>query len=209
MDRPIFEKAKQYALQRLETELSPGLFYHDLMHTTNDVVPATEKFAEAEDIKGESLDLLLTAAWFHDLGFIEARDGHEMIAARLASEALPGLGFSNEQIQTVRSIIIATILPQSPQSILDQIMADADLDVLGRDDFMLRNGNLRRELAFFGQEFTDLQWFSDQVRFLENHTYFTASARALRDAGQAKNVVELKKKLEEIKKSIENEDRKQ
>jgi uncharacterized protein len=199
MDRQIFEKAKQYTLQRLETELSPGLFYHDLMHTTNDVVPATEKFAEGEGIKGESLELLLTAAWFHDLGFIEGRTGHEAMGARIASEVLLGLGFSNEQIQTVRNIIIATALPQSPQTILEQIMADADLDVLGRHDFMLRNGNLRRELAFFGQEFTDLQWFSDQLRFLETHTYFTASARALRDAGQAKNVVELKKKLEEIK----------
>jgi uncharacterized protein len=199
MDRQNFEKAKQYALQRLESELSPGLFYHDLMHTTNDVVPATEKLAKGEDIKGKSLDLLLTAAWFHDLGFIEVRTGHEVIGARIASEVLPGLGFSNEQIQTVRNIIIATVLPQSPQTILDQIMADADLDVLGRDDFMLRNANLRRELAFFGQEFTDLQWFSDQLRFLETHTYFTASARALRDAGQAKNVAALKKKLEEIK----------
>lgn len=199
MDKYIFEHAKQYAFQRLETELSPGLFYHNLMHTRNDVVAATEKFAEGEGIKGESLDLLLTAAWFHDLGFIERRTGHEIMGARIATEALPGLGFSNEQIQTIRNIIIATTLPQSPQTILEQIMADADLDVLGRDDFMLRNGNLRRELAFFGQEFTDLQWFSDQLRFLETHTYFTASARALLGAGQAKNVVELKKKLEEIK----------
>ncbi|HUE97982.1 MAG TPA: HD domain-containing protein [Anaerolineales bacterium] len=194
-----FEKAKQYALQRLETELSSGLFYHDLMHTTNDVVPATEKLAKGEGIKGESLDLLLTAAWFHDLGFIEGRAGHEAMGARIASEVLPGLGFRNEQIQTIRNLIIATVLPQSPQTILDQIMADADLDVLGRDDFMLRNGNLRRELAAFGQEFTDLQWFSDQLRFLETHAYFTASARALRDAGKAKNVAALKKKLEEIK----------
>jgi uncharacterized protein len=199
MDRQNFEKAKQYALQRLETELSPGLYYHNLMHTTDDVVPATEKFAEGEGIKGESLDLLLTAAWFHDLGFIEVRADHEVIGARIASEVLRGLGFSNQQIQTVRSVIIATVIPQSPQTILEEIMADADLDVLGRDDFMLRNGNLRRELAFFGQEFTDLQWFSDQLRFLETHTYFTASARALRDAGQAKNVAELKKKLGEIK----------
>jgi len=199
MDRQNFEKAKQYALQRLESELSPGLFYHGLMHTTEDVVPATEKFAEGEGIKGESVDLLLTAAWFHDLGFIEGRTGHEVIGARIASEVLPGLGFSIEQIQTVRNVIIATVIPQSPKTILGQIMADADLDVLGRDDFMVRNANLRRELAFFGQEFTDLQWFSDQLRFLEAHTYFTASARTLRDAGQAKNVAELKKKLEEIK----------
>ena len=143
--------------------------------------------------------MLLTAAWFHDLGFIEGRTGHEVIGARIVSEVLPGLGFSIEQIQTVRNVIIATVIPQSPKTILGQIMADADLDVLGRDDFMVRNANLRRELAFFGQEFTDLQWFSDQLRFLEAHTYFTASARTLRDAGQAKNVAELKKKLEEIK----------
>jgi uncharacterized protein len=198
MDKSIFEHAKQYARQRLETELSPGLFYHNLMHTTKDVVPATETFAEGEGIQGESLDLLLTAAWFHDLGFIEGRAGHEIMGARIALEVLPGLGFSKEQIQTVRKIIIVTTLPQSPRTILEQIMADADLDVLGRDDFMIRNGNLRRELAFFGQEFTDLQWFSDQLRFLETHTYFTASARILREAGQAKNVLELKKKLEEI-----------
>jgi len=111
MDRPIFEKAKQYALQRLESELSPGLFYHGLMHTTEDVVPATEKFAEGEGIKGESVDLLLTAAWFHDLGFIKGRTGHEVIGARIASEVLPGLGFSIEQIQTVRNVIIATVIP--------------------------------------------------------------------------------------------------
>jgi hypothetical protein len=77
-------------------------------------------------------------------------------------------------------------------------MADADLDVLGRDDFMLRNGNLRRELAFFGQEVSDTQWWSGQLKFVESHTYFTATARKLRDEVQAKNVTELKKKLAEI-----------
>lgn len=199
MNTQNFEQAKQYALHRLEMELSPGLYYHGLRHTTEDVVPATEKFAEGEGIKGESHDLLLTAAWFHDLGFIEVRAGHEAIGARIALEVLAGFGYTEEQIQIVKGIIMATVVPQSPLTILEQIMADADLDVLGRDDFMLRNGNLRRELAFFGQEFTDTQWFSGQLKFVETHTYFTASARALRDAGQLKNVGELKKRLEEIK----------
>ncbi len=198
MDTHNFEQAKQYALQRLEKELSPGLYYHGMIHTTDDVVPATEKFAEGEGIKGESLDLLLTAAWFHDLGFIEVRTSHEAIGARIASEVLPLFGYTEEQIQIVNGIIMATVVPQAPQTILEQIMADADLDVLGREDFMLRNGNLRRELAFFGQEFTDTQWFSGQLKFVETHTYFTASARALRDAGQAKNVAGMKQRLEEI-----------
>jgi predicted metal-dependent HD superfamily phosphohydrolase len=197
MENQNLEQAKQYALGRLEKELSPGLYYHGLSHTTDDVILAVEKFAEGEGIKGESLDLLLTTAWFHDLGFIEVRSGHEAVGARIASEVLPGFGYSKEQIQIVNGIIMATVVPQAPKTILEQIMADADLDVLGRDDFMFRNNNLRRELAFFGQEFTDTQWFSGQLKFVESHVYFTATARKLRNEVQAKNVAELKKKLEE------------
>jgi uncharacterized protein len=195
-----FEQAKQYALQRMQKELSPGLYYHGLQHTTEDVVPAAERLADGEGVTWEALDLLLTAAWYHDLGFIEARAGHEAIGARIAAEVLPGFGYNSEQVHIVRGIIQATVVPQSPLTPLEQIMADADLDVLGREDFMLRNSDLRRELAFFGQESTDIQWFSGQLKFLETHAYFMATGRALRDAGQAANLASLKRKMEEIRK---------
>jgi len=198
MDAQNFEQAKQYALQRLEHELSPNLFYHGIAHTRDDVVPAVEIFATMEGITGEALFLLLTAAWFHDLGFIEQAAHHELISTRFAAEVLPGFGYTTEQIEIIRWIIYATILPQDPKTILEQIMADADLDVLGREDFMLFNGNLRRELARAGKGYNDAEWYASQIKFLEGHTYFTQAARTLRNTGQAKNVAELKKKLAEI-----------
>ena len=199
MNYPFFEQARQYALQRLEQELHPNLIYHNVAHTRDDVIPAAELLASMEDIRGDSLILLLTSAWFHDLGFIEMRTGHEAVSARLASEVLPSLGYTSEQIRIINSIIMATVFPQSPRNHLEQIMVDADLDVLGRDDFMSRNGDLRRELSLFGQEFTDGRWFSEQLKFLENHKYFTPSAQTLRDAGQLKNIIRLKRQLKEIK----------
>jgi uncharacterized protein len=96
------DQAKLYVLQRLEKELSPGLYYHSLRHTTQDVVPATAAFAEAENIQGESLDLLLTAAWFHDLGFVEVRAGHEAVGARIASEVLPDFGYTDANIHVIQ-----------------------------------------------------------------------------------------------------------
>jgi len=195
MDAQSFEQAKQYALQRLEQELSPGLYYHSLEHTTDDVVPATVRFAAGEGIQDEDLTLLLTGAWFHDLGFIETRPGHEAVGARLASEVLPGFGYIPAQIQTVQGIIMATVVPQGPTTILEKILADADLDVLGREDFWPRNIALRRELAFFGKEFLDVEWYSSQLRFVESHTYFTATARAIRDAGQLESIARLKRVL--------------
>lgn len=195
MDTGNFEQARAYALGRLERDLPEGLHYHSPAHTVNDVVPATEAFAAGEGIGDRDLLLLRTAAWFHDVGFVELRVGHEAVGARLAGEVLPQFGYSAYDIRTVQAIIMATAIPQAAQSVLEQIMADADLDVLGRDDFLLRNTNLRRELAFYGQEFSDAQWFGGQLKFVGSHSYFTATARALRDEGQARNVEVLRRAL--------------
>jgi uncharacterized protein len=196
MGKMNFELARRYAVQRLEQELSPNLFYHGIAHTRDDVVPAAEILASLEGIRGNSLSLLLTAAWFHDLGYVERARHHELISARIAVQVLPGFGYTEKQVETVRWAILATALPQSPQNLLEEILTDADLDVLGRDDYMRSNNNLRRELAFFGQEYSDLEWYERQLKFLEAHTYFTNSAHSLRDAGQLKNIQFLQRQLE-------------
>jgi len=193
-----FQHAKQYALHRLERELSPNLLYHGIKHTRDEVLPAVERLASMEGVQGDSLLLLLTAAWFHDLGFVEQPQYHELISARIAVQVLPGFGYTSEHVEIVRWAILATILPQDPQNFLEQILTDADLDILGYDDFMFRNGELRRELAFFGKEYTDREWYSRQLKFLELHTYFTASARTLRNAEKLKNIRKLRNRLEEI-----------
>jgi uncharacterized protein len=151
-----------------------------------------------EAVQQDSLYLLYTAAWFHDLGFIEGPQNHELASARIARQELPGFGYNDEQVEIIQQAILATTLPQSPQTLLEQILADADLDVLGRQDFMLLNGDLRRELSLYGTEFSDREWYASQIEFMESHTYFTASARKLREAGQWKNIEELKKRLETL-----------
>jgi len=194
-----FELARRYALQRLEQELPSNLSYHGISHTRDDVVPAVETLARMEGIQGNSLSLLLTAAWFHDLGYIEQARHHELISARIALQVLPEFGYTDKQVKIVRWAILATALPQSPQNLLEEILTDADLDVLGRNDFMLSNDNLRRELATFGQIFRDLEWYTRQLKFIESHSYFTVSSHALRDAGQLANIQIIKKKLDGIK----------
>jgi uncharacterized protein len=197
-DSENLERAANYARDRLRRDLPEGLTYHGYGHTVEDVVPAVGRLAAAQRLDGEDLHLLLTAAWFHDLGFIETRAGHEAVSIRLATEVLPGLGYSAQQVDTVGRIIAATVLPQTPTNLLGQLLADADLDVLGRDDYFARNVDLRGELAFFGETFTDVEWFSRQLRFLQDHTYFTAAARDLRDAGKARNAQALKDKLAQL-----------
>ena len=124
MNLPDFERARQYALERLERELPDTLTYHCLAHTRDDVVPAVERLAAPEGVDGEDLLLLRTAAYYHDLGFVEQPVDHEAAAARIASEILPRFGYSPAQICVINGIILATRIPHEAHTHLEEIMAD-------------------------------------------------------------------------------------
>lgn len=192
---PDFLGARDYALRRLQQELPTGLFYHSLWHTRDEVALRAAWLAKQENVSPEGLFLVQTAAYFHDIGFVRKRKDHELTSAKIASEVLPHFGYSAAQIQIVMGIIMATRLPQSPRNLLEQIVADADLDLLGRDDFLSRNQALRTELAAAGQVFSDETWYTNQIRFVESHTYFTTSARAIRGSAKLKNLHMLRQRL--------------
>ena len=193
--QPDFARARAYALARLERELSPMLCYHSVKHTRDDVAVAVERLAAQEGVADEALLLLRTAAYFHDLGFIEQREQHEAIGARMAAEALPRFGYQPEQIAMIHGMIMATRLPQSPHTLLERILADADLDVCGRDDFLGLNRCLRAELAASGSASSDREWYSGQLSFLRAHHYWTAAARAARDELKHTNIAALERLL--------------
>jgi uncharacterized protein len=192
MDTPDLLQARRYAVQRLEQQLPAVLTYHCLAHTLQGVVPAVERLAALERVNGQDLLLLRTAAYYHDLGFVERSDGHEAISARLASEILPRFGYNPAQIEIIQGMILATRYPFEPHTYFESIMVDADLDVLGRDNFWPRNHALRAEReALAGQQSTDDEWYGSQLAFMRAHRYFTASAQNLRQAHKQRHMDEM------------------
>ncbi len=187
MPPPDFDRARQYALNRLTHELSPQLVYHSLWHTQDDVVPAAERLAALAGVEAMDKLLLSTAAWYHDVGFVVQRVNHEDVGMQIVSDVLPKFGYTPEQIDRIRGMIAATKLPQSPRTLLEEILADADLDALGREDFLPRSQVLRAELAEFGATSTDKEWLQVQLDFQQGHRYFTQAARTLRGPQKEKN----------------------
>lgn len=203
MPKTDYIQANEYALKRLERELPPNLVYHSLEHTRDEVVPMVKRLAEMEGVESEDILLLETAAYFHDVGFVEQRDGHELNSIRIAKAVLPGFGFTTRQIKTITDIIMATRIPQNPHTLLEEIIDDADLDSLGRTDYWERAQILRAELIAYGAHITDTEWCKLQKKLLHEHQYFTASARLLRDAQKQKNIVAL---LERCKPYLDDAD---
>jgi uncharacterized protein len=170
-----FQKAKTYINKRLAKELPKHLSYHSVAHV-KDVYTAAERLAKSEGVKGEELTLLLTAVMFHDCGFMVASKEHEKIGCDIARESLPQFGYSPEQIERICGMIMATRIPQTPHNLLEQIIADADLDYLGRDDFFKIGNKLFSELQMYGIIQTEDEWNALQIKFLDQHHYFTKTA---------------------------------
>src|SRR3974377_1485019 len=199
MRQPDFEAARQYALNRLQRELVPAVVYHSLSHTRDEVAPAADQIAALEVVIGEDLLILRTAALYHDIGFVEQYHNHEAASMRIAAAVLPAFCYSPAQIDAFAGISAATRVPQEPHTFLEQIMADADLDILGQAEFLPRNAVLRKELAAFGQVMTDAQWYGRHLQFIRDHRYFTAAARSLRDAQKQVNVAAMAALLAQCK----------
>jgi len=185
-----FEGAKKFILSKLEQGLGDELHYHCVEHTL-DVIEAVNRLAVMENVNGHENELLRTGAVIHDLGFIETYNGHENASIRMAKEILPEYGYSAEDIKIVEGLIRSTEIPQKPVTHLEQIMADADLDYLGRDDLFLIGQRLQYEWQLQGIISSLREWHEKQLVFIKDHEYFTASAKKLRNNKKQENIIEL------------------
>lgn len=194
MKKIQFDEVKDFILNKLEKELPDHLYYHSVAHTL-DVYESCKSIAQSEGINSIELKLLLTAALFHDAGFIEQAQNHEEISCRIARNILPDFNYSNSQIEQICGMIMATRIPQRPQNKLEEIMADSDLDYLGRSDFYTIGNTLKEELLHSGAIKNDREWNELQVKFLESHNYFTPTSIKLRKSKKKKHLEELRLKI--------------
>jgi len=189
-----YEKLNKIILKRLRENLPEHLSYHSVMHV-KDVIDAVEKIAKSEGVNDEDMVLLKTAALFHDTGFLFGSKNHEEKSCEIAAEYLLEYGFSQDQLDKINGMIMATKIPQTPKNHLEQIVADADLDYLGRDDFFVIGDKLFEELSMFGIVNSERDWNLLQEKFLESHHYFTETAINSRNQKKQDNLDIIKTKL--------------
>jgi predicted metal-dependent HD superfamily phosphohydrolase len=193
-----FQIIKDKVLDILATRIAPGFTYHNVHHT-EEVLTNAERIAKEEGItEGRGLLLLKIAALYHDMGFLVIYKGHEEVSCQMARHDLANDIFSQEDLDTICSIIMATRVPQNPKNHLEQIICDADLDYLGRDDFECLSNKLMHEYFQQGMVSSEAEWMSVQINFIESHHYFTKSSQRNRNPKKLKHLENLKAKSEEF-----------
>lgn len=190
-----FSEAKDYIVERLITELPKNLYYHGAHHTF-DVVKSVHSLSVAEKLSNADFFVLLTAAYFHDAGYIYRYEDNEPVAVKMVRQSLPEFGYSKEQIDVIENIIMATSSQKEPQTLLEKIMCDADHDYFGRHDYQKIAVSLRKELTYYEAEYSDEVWLKRQINYLENkHQYYTKTALDTRQPKKEHRISILKDQL--------------
>mgnify|MGYP001206619349 CR=1 FL=1 len=191
-----YRQVYDFLMPKLENELPEYYSYHNAAHTKA-VIAAAEHLAAKENISGDELVILKTAALFHDAGFLQQADGHEEISCIWAREHLPKYGYNDSQVEHICRTIMATRLPQTPVDHLGQILCDADLYFTGKEGYKSNADRLYREFKHRGLVKTENEWLLIQVEFLSKNKFFTQTAIHELEPDKQEILTELNSRIEQ------------
>lgn len=194
----LLEKTKSFVADKLTKELDDKFIYHNLEHTEQ-VVAAAEEIIANSTLDDQEKEIVLLAAWLHDIGYTETNDNHEIKGAEIARAFLNEQGYSIREIEKVIKCIMATVMPQNPNNEMEKVLCDADLYHLSTSLYSERGNALRTEYESVKKEkFTDEKWWETNLNFFKGHSYFTAYGQTVLEKNKQKNLKALKKKYKDV-----------
>lgn len=195
--KTLLEKVAHHVLSMFKDHSKHGYPYHNKAHTQF-VVDSAIQIANHYQLDDKDFFIVVTAAWFHDTGYLYTIVNHEQESAKRANAYLKSIEVQNDTIAHINQCIMATVMPQNPKDLLGEIMCDADLFHLGTDAFIEKYKLLRKEIIELKKvEISKEEWRHQTIEFLEQQHYFTDYCNLLLSDKKNQNLEKLKKKEEE------------
>jgi len=187
-------KLRSYALEQLRTNLDTRLSYHSIHHTEY-VLQKVNFLARHYSLNVADRKALRVAALFHDIGFINVYRNHEEEGVRILRNAMLEMKADISGIDAMAGMIMATKIPQSPKTLLDKILCDADLFYLGSQHYYPVAELLRKEWFSYGIVENNEEWMIRQIDFLDAHKFHTTYCLENQEARKRERLAELKSKI--------------
>ena len=194
----ILAEARHYVTEIFTHKVKPEFVFHNLDHTEA-VAEAASQMADYYQLNDEDRFVLMLSAWFHDTGYSAGKvEGHEEVSVQIATQFLQQHSVSDTIQQRVTSCIRATQMPQSPISQVEKILCDADLLHLSTEDFKAMNQLLKQEREnLLEHKISKKEWRKGNIKFLQEHKYFTEYGQQTLEPGKQANLLTLTKKKDD------------
>ena len=194
-EQGIVSKTREFVEELFAKNADRFLPFHSRQHTI-EVVEAAEEIGRKVGLGSEDMEIVTVAAWLHDIGYFNTYAGHEEESALMSREFLESADYPKDRIRRVVGCILATRMPQRPNTLAERVLCDADMSHLGTDDLPKRTEKLRREWGEYSNEsVSDLEWMEQNLQFMEEHRFFTEPAREAYAPVLAQHIVDLKERI--------------
>ena len=142
------------------------------------IVKNAEIIGSSENLNEDEMNILLTSAWFHDLGYINKYQGHEEESIAIATNFLKLKKVDKDIIDLVSECILATTLPQKPTNKIAEALCDADMMHLGMENYFELAEKLRQELKNSDiRKLKKLEFEKESAIVFKRHSFFTNYCR--------------------------------
>ena len=195
MDSEYIREARSLAQEVFKNRSFEKHTFHNLDHT-QDVVDAVQIIGQHSNLSADEMESAIIAAWLHDVGYANGSKNHEETSALQAQELLKQLGAPERKIAEVTHAIRATRMPQDPNSLVAQVLCDADLFHLSSSSCQEKSEMLRKEMKALGtKDLTAEQSVQATMDFMRHHTYHTLYGKTVLEENKRRNIKKLKKSL--------------
>lgn len=171
----VVQESEKYSRLLHSTRFSSWRTFHNIEHTQN-VVAACKEMIQHYGLVNEG-NLILIAAWFHDVGYCVSSEDHETESMKICTDFLVALKIETENVNRINSLILSTISFHTPLTLEEQIICDSDMVHLSRRDYSQWSVRLKEEIENEkGVAISDSEWITSNIRFFKSHGYYTAYA---------------------------------
>jgi len=195
IDFALLEEAGNYVSKLIKEKLPESIEFHTIEHAKC-VVDNAVFIGENSGLTKDELNIVKLCAWFHDTGYIIKSVGHEEESAKIAGEFLTSKDVDEEIISQVKNSILATRVPQQPETLISKVLCDADLMHLSEDNYFERIEKMREEwINISKKKISKRKFHSKSVKFFQTHEFHTDFAKKELQPKKAKNLQLLQKEI--------------
>lgn len=194
----IVKEVEDFAIRYYEENVSSLLFYHSIEHTRL-VTSVSATIAEAEGLDERNKEIVVVAAWFHDIGHAVSLTDHETESCKIARKFLSEKEMEEDFIKEVEKCICSTKIGAQKGTLNEKVIADADYAHAGMDNFMEISNLLRKEMCnFVERKCSKLDYWKQTLKFINEIEFYTNYGKNILEPVKKQNIKKVEKRIKKL-----------